>query len=233
MTGERARRAAAWAVHAYTAAGAVLAFAALRALAAGDDRGALLWLLVAVVVDATDGTLARAARVRERVPEIDGSRLDDLIDYLTFVFVPLAFLAKTGLLAGGVGVAASAAALVCSALRFCHADAKTPDHFFTGFPSYWNVLAFYLYVFRPPPVWNAALVLGLAALVLAPLRFVYPSRMRELRRTTVGLGCLWAAAVLAVVLRLPERSTALAAASLLYPAYYAGVSLYLGRRRPS
>ena len=48
----------------------------------------------------------------------------------------------------------------CSRARygFCRTDAKTADHFFTGFPSYWNIVAFYLYVLGWPPAVNAAIV---------------------------------------------------------------------------
>ncbi len=46
----------------------------------------------ATLVDATDGLLARKARVKERLPAFDGARLDDIVDYLTFVFLPVLFL---------------------------------------------------------------------------------------------------------------------------------------------
>lgn len=222
-----AERAPAWAVHGYTALGVVLAFAALRAIAAGDYRSAFLWLSVAVAVDATDGALARAVDVKRKLPEVDGARLDDIVDYLTFVFVPFALMHEAELLTGTLGLVATAAALWTSALRFCHSAAKTDDHFFTGFPSYWNVIALYLYLFAASPVVSGLLILVLAALVMAPLRFLYPSRMTQLRATTNVLGILWGMAVLVVLWRLPERSPFLAGVSLVYPAYYAGLSFYL------
>jgi phosphatidylcholine synthase len=221
------QRASAWAVHGYTALGVVIAFASLRAIAEGDFRSAFLWLSLAVAVDATDGALARAVDVKRRLPELDGARLDDIVDYLTFVFVPFALMHAAGLLTGRLGLFATAAALWTSALRFCHSEAKTGDHFFTGFPSYWNVIALYLYLFSAPPLWSGVLILLLAGLVLAPLRFLYPSRMSQLRATTIVLGVLWGIAVLTVLWRLPERSPLLAGLSLLYPAYYAGLSFYL------
>jgi len=221
------QRAPAWAVHGYTALGVVIAFASLRAIAAGDFRAAFLWLSLAVAVDASDGALARAVDVKRRLPELDGARLDDIVDYLTFVFVPFALMHTAELLTGPLGLLATAAALWTSALRFCHSAAKTEDHFFTGFPSYWNVIALYLYLFSAPPGLSGALILVLSGLVLAPLRFLYPSRMKQLRATTNVLGLLWGIAVLTVLWRLPERSTFLAALSLLYPAYYAGLSFYL------
>ena len=220
-------RAAAWAVHAYTASGALIAFAALLAIASGDFRSAFLWLYLATAIDATDGILARAFDVKGRLPQVDGARLDDIIDYLTFVFVPFALMHAAGLLVGRVGLCATAVALLASALRFCHSDAKTTDHFFTGFPSYWNVIALYLYVFAFPPGASALLIGILGLLVLAPLRFLYPSRMTWMRTPTVVLGVVWGLALLVVLWRLPTRSLWLASASLFYPAYYTGLSFYM------
>lgn len=221
-----ARLIACWAVHFYTASGAVAAFAALHAIVVRDVRTAFWWLYVAVVIDASDGMLARLAEVKRHLPQFDGAKLDDIVDYLTFVLVPIVLMVEVGLLQGAFGIASACLALLASAYRFCHADAKTADHYFTGFPSYWNIVALYLYVFATPPVVCAALTFALAIAVFAPLRFLYPSRMTWLRASTVGLGLVWAVAVAAVLLSLPERATTLAAISLAYPAYYTLLSFY-------
>jgi phosphatidylcholine synthase len=220
------RLSACWAVHLYTASGAVAAFAALHAIFARDVTMAFWWLYVAVAVDASDGVLARAADVKRHLPQFDGAKLDDIVDYLTFVLVPIVLMVEVGMLQGAVGIAAGSLALLASAYRFCHADAKTADHYFTGFPSYWNIVALYLYVFAVGPDACAALTFFLAAMVFAPLRFLYPSRMAWMRASTVGLGLVWAVAVAAILVLLPERATTLAAISLAYPAYYTLLSVY-------
>jgi phosphatidylcholine synthase len=221
------RRTACWAVHAYTASGALAALAAMLEVTRGGVRAAFLWLSIAVAVDATDGFLARAARVKDFLPHYDGAELDDIVDFLTFVVVPLFLLIETGYLAGASGITVACFAVLASAFRFCHADAKTPDHFFTGFPSYWNVLALYLYVFDASQGASRLITLGLALAVFAPLRFIYPSRTVALRTWTIALGVVWAVIVIAVVLALPERARTLAAVSLAYPLYYTVVSLAL------
>jgi len=226
------RLAACWAVHLYTATGVVFAFAGLHAIFAGDVQTAFFWLYVAVAVDASDGVLARLAGVKQHLPQFDGAKLDDIVDYLTFVMVPVVLMVETGLLAGPLGIGAACAAVLASAYRFCHADAKTADHFFTGFPSYWNVVALYFYVFQPSPTACATVTLVLAALVFAPLRFLYPSRMTWMRGWTVGLGLAWGVAVAAVLVHLPERAIGLATLSLAYPVYYTLLSFYAhGRGR--
>ena len=220
-----------WLVHAYTASSAVLALLALIAAVAGDVRTAFLWLTAAVVVDATDGWLARIVGVRERLPHFNGGRLDDIVDYLTFVFVPLFLLQHTGRLPPRAGIAIVAAALVASAYGFSREDAKSDDHFFTGFPSYWNIVALYLVALESPPAVNAGILLALTALVFVPIGYVYPSRTPALRGLTLTLGVLWGLAMTLVVWQLPAPSRALVVASLSFPAYYLVVSLVLHSRR--
>jgi phosphatidylcholine synthase len=220
-------RVAGWGVHLYTALGAAIGLAGLDAAARHDARSAFAWLSLAVVIDASDGALARLARVKEILPEFDGSKLDDIVDYLNYVVVPIFLMLQIGILAGGLGMLSAAAAVLASAYRFCHVAAKTPDHFFTGFPSYWNVVAFYLYLFSASPAIGGTITLTLAVLVFAPLRFLYPSRTPTLRPLTLGLGLVWSVLAIILVASLPERRTTLAAISLFYPLYYTLLSFFL------
>ena len=223
-----------WLVHAFTASGAVLAYLALISAVAGDFRAAMLFLVVSTVVDAVDGLLARLARVKERTPRFNGARLDDLVDYLTFVFVPAFIIHRAGLLpADPVGLIVVAAVLLSSAYGFSREDAKTTDHFFTGFPSYWNIVALYMLALRLSPPLGAAWVLGFVALVFVPIGYVYPSRTLQWRGLTVTLGIVWGLAILAIIWLLPAPPAWLVWGSFAYPVYYVALSLYLqaSRRR--
>jgi len=228
----RTERAIAWAVHLYTALGAPIAVAALLA-AASERYAAAFWCMAAAMaIDCTDGFLARTFRVREVLQDFDGARLDDIVDYLNYVVVPLFAAHRAGLLPPGAwAFGAAALALLASGYGFCQAQAKTADHFFTGFPSYWNVVVFYLFVFAWPRWLNAVILVALSILVFVPIRYLYPSRNPELRKTTLGLAIVWAVAVLAVLGQLSRPPRWLAAASLFFPAYYVAVSLWLHRRR--
>ena len=147
------RKLFAWAVHAYTALGLVCAaFIAVLIVRGGDEsfRMAFLLMIVATTIDATDGWLARRARVGEVLPEFDGRRLDDLIDFLTYTCLPLFLVWRAGLL-GDSYQAWLLVPLIASAYGFCQAQAKTDDNYFLGFPSYWNIAALYLYLLRVPP----------------------------------------------------------------------------------
>ncbi len=230
----------AWVAHLYTALGAVLALAATLALIEGDSRTAFLALIAATLIDTTDGMLARALRVKERLPHYDGARLDDIVDYLTYVFVPVLLIWRAGLLPEGSVLWVGGAVLLASAYGFGQADAKVlidtpggvspPEHFFTGFPSYWNIAAVYLFVLGLSPMTNAAVLLVLSVLVFVPIRYVYPSRTRTLQGPTILLGSVWAVLVVIMVWRLPATDGPWMALSLVFPAYYTVLSLWLHAR---
>ena len=222
---------AAWLVHAYTAAGAVLAFLAIQAAMARDFRAAFLWLFAAVLVDSTDGVLARWAHVHERVPKFSGEKLDDIVDYLTFVFVPAVILSQAETITGAWTIPVVAAMLMSSLFGFASEDAKTDDHFFTGFPSYWNIVALYLIVLRLSPALNAVILLTLSALVFVRIGYVYPTRTTTARTLTLTLGLLWSVMMLALIMQLPTPQRSLAWLSLFFPVYYTALSFVLHARR--
>jgi phosphatidylcholine synthase len=231
MANLRARPLFAWAVHAYTALGAVAAFAMTAAVFQGRYQGAFLLMVAATAIDGTDGLFARWARVKEVTPGFDGARLDDIVDYLTFVFVPALLVYRAGILPPPWAGVVVSAMLLSSAYGFSATDAKTEDYFFTGFPSYWNIAALYLYAARLPPVVNAAILLVLSVLVFVRIGYVYPTLTHELRGLTIALCAARGAMVLLMILMLPEVSGVLLIASLFFPVYYVVLSLVLNARR--
>jgi phosphatidylcholine synthase len=217
----------AWLVHLYTALGAVLAFLAILFIENGNFQAAFWLMVLAVLIDASDGTLARSARVKERLPYFDGDRLEDIVDYFNYVIVPSFFLLKAELLPADDALWLAMLPLLASAYGFCQKAAKTADHFFLGFPSYWNILVFYLYVLETPRWLNGFLVLILSLLVFVPLKYVYPSRTPILRGLTLSLGTLWGGAIIAIIHLLPDAPRSIAYVSLLYPIYYTALSFWL------
>jgi phosphatidylcholine synthase len=226
VTASPGRRVAAWAVHLLTAASAPAGLLALFATVRGDVQTAFAWMAVTVVIDSIDGTLARAVGVKVVVPHIDGALLDNVVDYLTWSVLPAAFIVLQHMVPEALALPVVAAITMSSALGFANTRAKTSDHFFTGFPSYWNLVVFYLWLLQCGPATNAAVLLLLAVLVFVPIRYVYPSRTPTLRWLTNSLGVLWAIA-LAYLLYEPAAPRWMAMASLAYPAYYFGLSLVL------
>lgn len=210
-----ANRLLCWAVHAFTATGAVLALLALAAVEGGRWREALLWLLAALVVDGIDGTLARKARVAERLPRIDGSALDLVVDYLTYVFVPAWFLLKLGAFPASAALPLAMLILLSSLYTFARRDMKTEDGYFRGFPALWNIVALYIYAAAAPQWLAAAIVLVLAVLTFAPVHAVHPLRVRDYGYWLLGVSVMWMVATLALFLPLSrEVRTAALATSL-------------------
>jgi phosphatidylcholine synthase len=226
-----AQRAFAWGVHAYTASGALAAFAAVLAIFDRRLRLAFVLMVTATLIDGTDGVLARLARVKEVTPHFDGARLDDIVDYLTFVFVPMLLLHYAGDLPRGWGAVPIAAVLLSSAYGFCTTDAKTGDGFFTGFPSYWNIVAVYLHAGRLAPELSAGILLLLSVLVFVRNGYVYPTRTPILRGLTIALGAIWGVMVLGMIATMPDVPGVLVIASLFFPVYYAVLSFILDARR--
>lgn len=222
----------AWIAHAYTALGLVCAAGIAALVVRGGDeafRGAFLLMVVATVIDATDGWLARRARVKDVTPGFDGRRLDDLIDFLTYTCLPLLLLWR----AGTIEPFAAwwlVAPLVASAYGFCQVQAKTDDNYFLGFPSYWNVIALYLYLLRLPPGLSLAILLFFAALTFVPARYLYPSRGGG-ASFVVAFGAAWAIAVAAILWLWTGAPRALVVGSLAFPAYYVGASWTVSVRR--
>jgi phosphatidylcholine synthase len=222
---------AAWLVHLYTASGACLAFLALTRVFYNRYQDAFIWLGVAIVVDATDGVLARRFDVGRRLPHFNGAKLDDIVDYLTYVLVPACIVWNALLVPDRLAPAVAAAMLLSSAYGFNRDDAKTTDHFFTGFPSYWNIVVFYLYLAGWPAPVNAASLLGLSALVFVPIRYIYPSRTPAFQTPTNILGVMWGVQMVAMLWLMPDVPPLLFWTSLIFPLYYVGLSLALDWRR--
>lgn len=221
-------------VHLYTASGAVLALLISVSAFQGEAVTALWLMLLALLIDSTDGLLARRLRVSEALPFLDGARLDDIVDYMTYALAPMLLLWSEGYLPDGIwGLGVATLVLVSSSYQFCHVDAKTDDHFFLGFPSYFNVVTFYVVIFDLGVSAVSVLLAVCSVLIFIPIRYIYPTRTEIFGRLSVTLTALWLASYAAILLQMPNPEgpdPALLAFSLAYLVYYFGMSLYLSAR---
>lgn len=168
----------AWAVHAFTASAAFIGILTLLKIYQGEYIQALWLMGVTVLIDGLDGTFARLVQVKAVLPSIDGTLLDNLVDFLNYVITPCFFLiVKPDMLPAAYALWIIAAITTTSAYQFCQLDAKTPDHFFKGFPCYWNVVVFYMFIFNTSPLTNAILLIVLCIFIFIPIKYVYPSRL--------------------------------------------------------
>ena len=223
----RREKALAWSVHLYTASGAL--FGILAMLAAFEKQWMLsfMWMSVTLFVDSVDGTLARRFRVKDVVPTFDGALLDNMVDYFTYVIVPTIVLYTAEMVPERFLIGTIALISLTSAFQFCQTDAKTDDHFFKGFPSYWNVVIMYLFLLETSQQTNLAVLIGCAILVFVPIKYLYPSRTKFLQKLTLTLNTLWGIAFLTTMVLYPDAPRWLIQSSLLFLVYYFCVSLYL------
>lgn len=185
------RRAAGFSVHIFTASGGAVALLALYAAIERDFAACFGWLGLALFIDGVDGTLARAAKVTETAARIDGVVLDLVVDFLTYVLVPVIALWRSDLMPTAVSFWLGLIVTLASTLYFADASMKTRDYWFRGFPALWNVAVLYLFVLRLP--WQASaavLVVGTAAM-FAPVVFVHPLRVKKLRVVTIAVTVAW------------------------------------------
>ena len=227
---DRGGIAAAVAVQVFTASGAVLGLLALVAASERRFAAVFVWLGLALVVDGIDGTIARRLRVSERLPRYSGEVLDLVVDYLTYVVVPVQVLIQAELVPAPLAWPLAAAILVSSAFYFADTEMKTPGGGFRGFPAIWNVAVFLVLVFRLPPALNAVIVAALVAATFAPFVFVHPFRMERLRPLTLGVLAVWMAAAAAAVAANLAPSVPVAVALALATVYLGLIGIVLGER---
>jgi phosphatidylcholine synthase len=227
------RKLLAWLVHLYTAMGLVCAAGMAVLIVRGSDasfRGAFLLMMVATAIDATDGWLARRVGVEEVLPGFDGGALDNLIDFHTYSSLPLLLIWRAGVLPGSLAWLLLLP-LLASAYGFSQVDVKTDDGFFLGFPSYWNIAAYYLFVLAPPVWVSAALVSTCAVLTFIPTRYLYATRGGPFA-TLINVGsAIWFVSLGVVLFGPQEYRRTVALLSLVYPVMYLALSAFVNFTR--
>lgn len=223
----------AWAVHLFTASAAFFGLISLLEIYEHNYVIAFWFMALTIFIDATDGTLARLVKVKQILPQIDGALLDNLVDYLNYVVVPSVFLwIHPGLLPQEYALWVILAIVLTSAYQFCQSDAKTPDHFFKGFPCFWNIAVFYLFILNTSSHTNTIVLIILSLLIFVPIKYVYPSRLDYLtnsKQLKIIMHCCsiaWGISTLFLLLQYPIVNPLWLSISLSYVVLYAGLSLY-------
>ena len=181
----------------------------------------IVWMVIAMLVDGFDGTLARWADVKKYANGVDGALLDNILDYLNYVMVPALFLMiNTDVLPDSVRLLSASSILLTSAYQFTQTDAKTDDHHFKGFPSYWNVAALYMLLMNLPQWVNFGFLMLFNIMVFIPIKYIYPTRSTYLRRLTLGLTYLYGAVGIWGLIQYPDHPKWVVWASFLYVGYY-------------
>ena len=195
---------AAWAVHGFTASGAVLGFLAIISIFNNDLVGAFLWLGLALLIDGLDGSLARKIGVTDKTPNIDGSALDLVIDYLNYVIIPALMIYWFQFVPPGWEIYIPAGIVAVSLYTFANINMKTSDYYFSGWPAIWNILVLYFYILGTNLWINLIVIIILYILTFVPIKFVHPLRVKNLRNYSIFATVLWGASTLKLVTANPN-----------------------------
>lgn len=225
-------RLSAWLVHLFTASGAILGLLTLYMTYQGNFLAAF-WLMGATIfIDSIDGSLARFISVKKVVPQIDGALLDNIVDYLNYVITPAFFLLVSHILPAHWEMLGASVIVLASAYQFTQADAKTADHFFKGFPSYWNLVVFYLYIGQLTTWLNLIILAVLAFLIFVPTKYVYLTRLdyvtsnKFLKLTLILATIAYAAASIGLLILYPNSNWLCIAISWIFAIIYLTISVY-------
>ncbi len=223
---------AGWLVHALTASGAYVGILALSAIYHQNYILALWLMCGAILIDAVDGMFARMINIKVAVPKIDGALLDNIVDFFNYTIVPAFFLLVSNLIPEEWRQVCVILIVLSSAYQFTQVDAKTSDHFFLGFPSYWNIAVFYLFFWQMSAWTNLVILMTLSVLSFVPIKYVYPSRMDYLSESNLPrLAMLfatlcWGASTIGLLWIYPRSNPILVSISMGYMILYVGISLY-------
>lgn len=185
------RKPLAFSVHLLTGSGAALALMALIAATRGDWRLMFGWLGVALIVDGIDGPLARRVDTKTHAPNWDGSTLDLVVDYLTYVFIPAYALIYSDLLPAPWGLIAALLITLTAVVYFSDVRMKSADNSFVGFPAVWQMPLLVFLVFTPPPWATFGIILVLAGAQFTPAKFIHPVRTVRWRPLNLTVTLLW------------------------------------------
>lgn len=226
----------AYAVHILTASGIMLGMLSLPQVFQHNWAEAYNFLILAIFIDCCDGTLARWVGVKKILPNIDGTLLDNIVDFLIWSFIPAMIVLEAGLVPEAWRYPVIILICLASSYQFCQANAKTsaspsrPEEqhfFFKGFPSYWVFTVYYL-LFLPSEnlALNAVILLLCGILSFIPIKFIYPTRTKMFRKSSLILSGIWITMLLYSTWE-KEISWPFYIYSLLYFSYYLAASAIL------
>ena len=190
---------AAWAVHGFTGSGAIMGFLAIISIFNNDQAGSFLWLGLALFVDGIDGTLARKVDVIKQTPNIDGTIIDSVVDYLNYTIIPSLMIYWFQMVPNGFELLVPAAIFIVSIYTFANVNMKTNDYYFQGFPAVWNIVVLYFFILGSHNYINLIVIVICLILTFVPIKFIHPLRVKELRNLTIFFTIIWSATTLKLV----------------------------------
>ncbi len=221
------QKALAFSVHAFTASGMVAGFMALLAVAEHEFNQAMLWLLLAFIIDGIDGTFARLFKVKEVLPNFDGKMIDSVIDFSTYAIIPAYFIYESSLLPSDYKLLGASIILLVSAIYYGKLGMISSDYYFIGFPVLWNLVAFYLFFVMNFSEWiNFGLIIVFAIMHFIPIKFAYPSRTDKFKVFNILFSLIFFISNIWLVYILPSKNDILSWLSISCIVYFLIIAIY-------
>ncbi|ALB01328.1 phosphatidylcholine synthase [Francisella persica ATCC VR-331] len=237
----------AWLVHLFTSLGAVFGILAIifsieaaKTIVLGQTnlhhyyiKLSMFSIIIAIFIDSIDGSLARLVDIKKLAP-LDGSLLDNIIDFTTYSIVPCIWIYVSAIVSQQWLIPIIIMITISSSYQFCQLNAKTNDHFFVGFPSYWNVIVMYMLCFQSSQLINEITIIILSIFSFIPIKYIYLSRTEHISKSkfvktfTFILTMLVAIVTFLAVLLYPLKTpTPLITIILMFSIFYIFFSLKL------
>tara|TARA_B100001113_G_scaffold308471_1_gene270644 strand:- start:18 stop:716 length:699 start_codon:yes stop_codon:yes gene_type:complete len=178
-------------VHLFTVSGVLFSFLALIAAIDGNLPLVFFYLAIALFVDGIDGSLARIVDVKKNTPNINGEILDNIIDFLNYVFIPSFVIYWSALVPPGLELISVAIILTVSCYTFANNNIKTHDFYFSGFPALWNIVILYFFILNTDPMVNFYTIIALSVLTFIPIKYLHPFRVSSFRKTSLFVLVIW------------------------------------------
>ena len=178
-------------VHLFTISGVLLSFLALVASIEQNLELVFFYLALALFIDGIDGSLARMVDVKRHTPHINGENLDNIIDYLNYVFVPVFVIYWLDFVPAGLEIISAFIILAVSCYTFANSNIKTSDFYFSGFPALWNIVILYFYILDTDPFLNFFTICLLAIFTFIPIKYLHPFRVKRFRLVSLSVLGIW------------------------------------------
>ena len=221
------QKALAWSVHLLTSLGIVAGFMALLSTQSHDWRRAMIWLVVALIIDGVDGFFARLFRVKETLPFINGQNIDYVVDFVNYAFIPAFMFYEAALVPHEWNLPLSIGILLVSSLYYGRNEMVTADNYFIGFPVLWNMVMFY-YIFISDfasfhYIWITILI---CTLHFIPIKMAYPSQNHRMRLPTFFVFLLFLVTMVLAIYYYPVKLVWIAVLAYGVLAYFSMLMIY-------
>lgn len=187
----------------------------------------MIYLIICFIIDGVDGSLARAAKVKEVLPDFNGKNMDYVIDFASYAIIPSYFFYEAQMTTPTLLFPTAIIMLVVAVLYYGKQNWVSDDMHFVGFPVLWNFVVFFqFFVLDLGGIANSIIIAVLAVLHFLPIKFLYPSRTEKTFLLNVGVTVILVVSAGLILWIYPKSNSILNGLAIFGMAYYLLMSLW-------